>query len=101
RSISPARRCSASRSAGNGPSRTGRSNALPSSSLSLPYQIDENVFERALGRFKVAEPDAGLHEVAKQRSHAGPLALSIVGVDDLPPVFRKHPAVGSQRVGNF
>src|SRR5216684_3238882 len=81
-SKSPETRCFAAAYAPCAPFRMCKSRGLPAGSSSLPHQVDKDVFQRALARVEVSEPDAGAVEILKQRSDAGALALRVIVVDE-------------------
>src|SRR4051794_3231117 len=96
-SRSPATRCFAAACAPCATSRIYKSRRPPAGSSSLAHQIDEDVLQRALAGFKVAEADAGFAQILKQSRNTGALALRVVVVDESAAVRCQGEAMGSKR----
>src|SRR5204863_8650812 len=90
----------ASACAGCAPSRTCRSHGWRERSLVLPQQADEDIFQRALRRLQILEPDSCLVQIVEQRGDAGALALRVVRVDQLAAVAGK-PQMMAGKLGGY
>src|SRR5258706_7210120 len=66
-------------------------------SLSISYQVDEDIFKRALGRLQILEHETRFVKVFQQGGNTGAVDLRVVGIDQVAATTGQSQVVGGER----